>query len=90
MEIPLPKLRKSSYFPGCFWSPPDGRESLATFIQEAYIQGVSTRSVDELVKARGMSAISKSQVSRLCAEIDERVNAFPDRPIEGDRPLNLA
>jgi putative transposase len=55
-------------------------------IQEAYIQGVSTRSVDELVKAMGMSGISKSQVSRLCTEIDERVHAFLDRPIEGDWP----
>jgi putative transposase len=55
-------------------------------IQEAYIQGVSTRSVDELVKAMGMSGISKSQVSRLCADIDERVNAFLNRPIEGDWP----
>ena len=55
-------------------------------IQEAYIQGVSTRSVDELVKAMGMTGISKSQVSRLCGEIDERVNAFLNRPIEGDWP----
>jgi putative transposase len=55
-------------------------------IQEAYMQGVSTRSVDELVRAMGMSGISKSQVSRLCAEIDERVHAFLDRPIEGDWP----
>jgi putative transposase len=55
-------------------------------IQEAYIQGVSTRSVDELVQAMGMSGISKSQVSRLCSEIDERVHAFLDRPIEGDWP----
>ena len=55
-------------------------------IQEAYIQGVSTRSVDELVQAMGMSGISKSQVSRLCGEIDERVNAFLDRPLEGDWP----
>ena len=55
-------------------------------IQEAYVQGVSTRSVDELVKAMGMSGISKSQVSRLCAEFDERVDAFLDRPIEGDWP----
>ena len=52
-------------------------------IQEAYIQGVSTRSVDDLVKALGVSGISKSQVSRLCGEIDERVKAFLDRPIEG-------
>jgi len=55
-------------------------------IQEAYIQGISTRSVDDLVKAMGMSGISKSQVSRLCQEIDERVKAFLDRPIEGDWP----
>ena len=55
-------------------------------IQEAYIQGISTRSVDDLVKALGMEGISKSQVSRLCGEIDERVNAFLARPIEGDWP----
>ena len=55
-------------------------------IQEAYVQGISTRSVDELVKALGMSGVSKSQVSRLCGELDERVGAFLDRPIEGDWP----
>jgi putative transposase len=59
---------------------------LAAVIQEAYIQGVSTRSVDELVKTMGMTGISKSQVSRLCGEIDERVNAFLDRPFEGHWP----
>jgi putative transposase len=52
--------------------------------RQAYIQGVSTRSVDNLVKALGMSGISKSQVSRLCTDIDERVGAFLDRPLEGD------
>ncbi len=51
-------------------------------IQEAYIQGVSTRSVDDLVKAMGMSGISKSQVSRLCEEIDARAQTFLARPIE--------
>ena len=61
-------------------------KALTAVIQEAYIQGVSTRSVDELVKALGMSGISKSQVSRLCEEIDGRVKAFLDRPIEGDWP----
>ncbi len=61
-------------------------KALAAVIQEAYVQGVSTRSVDELVNAMGMTGISKSQVSRLCGEIDERVNAFLDRPIEGDWP----
>ena len=55
-------------------------------IQEAYVQGISTRSVDELVKALGMSGISKSQVSRLCAEIDGKVKAFLERLIEGDWP----
>jgi transposase-like protein len=54
--------------------------------REAYVQGISTRSVDELVKALGMSGVSKSQVSRLCGELDERVGAFLNRPIEGDRP----
>ena len=61
-------------------------KALTAVIQEAYIQGISTRSVDDLVKAMGMEGISKSQVSRLCGEIDERVNAFLDRPIEGDWP----
>ena len=50
------------------------------------MQGISTRSVDELVKALGMSGISKSQVSRLCEEIDARVKAFLERPLEGDWP----
>ena len=63
-----------------------GKKALTAVIQEAYVQGVSTRSVDELVKAMGMEGISKSQVSRLCGEIDERVGAFLDRPIEGDWP----
>ena len=55
-------------------------------IQEAYIQGVSTRSVDDLVQAMGMSGASKSQLSRLCGEIDDKVNGFLDRPLEGDWP----
>ncbi len=61
-------------------------KALTAVIQEAYIQGISTRSVDDLVKAIGMEGISKSQVSRMCGEIDERVHAFLDRPIEGDWP----
>jgi transposase-like protein len=61
-------------------------KALTAVVQEAYVQGVSTRSVDELVKAMGMSGISKSQVSRLCGEIDEKVKAFLSRPIEGDWP----
>jgi len=61
-------------------------KALTAVIQEAYVQGVSTRSVDDLVKAMGMSGISKSQVSRLCGEIDGKIKAFLDRPIEGDWP----
>jgi transposase-like protein len=61
-------------------------KALTAVIQEAYVQGVSTRSVDDLVKAMGGSGISKSQVSRLCEEIDDRVKAFLDRPVEGDWP----
>src|SRR5258705_3085474 len=61
-------------------------KALTAVIQEAYIQGVSTRSVDELVKAMGMTGISKSQVSRLCSEIDDKIAAFLNRPLEGDCP----
>jgi len=86
VDLKIPKLRKGSYFPGFLEPRRTGEKALAAVIQEAYIQGVSTRSVDELVKAMGMSGISKSQVSRLCGEIDERVQAFLNRPIEGDWP----
>src|SRR5437763_11952784 len=55
-------------------------------IQEAWIGGVSTRRVDELVQAMGLSGIPKSQVSKLCKDIDERVNAFLDRPLDGEWP----
>jgi putative transposase len=86
VELRIPKLRKGSYFPGFLEPRRLAEKALTAVIQEAYIQGISTRSVDDLVKALGMSGISKSQVSRLCEEIDERVNAFLDRPIEGDWP----
>ena len=61
-------------------------KALTAVIQASYVQGISTRSVDELVKAMGMDGISKSQVSRLCGEIDERVQTFLRRPIEGEWP----
>lgn len=86
VELRIPKLRKGSYFP-CFLEPRRlAEKALTAVIQEAYIHGVSTRSVDDLVKAMGASGVSKSQVSRLCEEIDVRVKAFLDRPIEGDWP----
>src|SRR5467141_4545940 len=73
VELRIPKLRKSSYFPAFLEPRRMAEKALAAVIQEAYVHGVSNRSVDDLVKALGMSGVSKSQVSRLCAEIDERV-----------------
>jgi putative transposase len=86
VELRIPRLRKGSYFPGFLEPRRLAEKALTAVIQEAYIQGVSTRSVDDLVKAMGMTGISKSQVSRLCEEIDERVKTFLERPIEGDWP----
>src|SRR6201989_2985125 len=86
VELRIPKLRKGSYFPGFLEPRRLSEKALAAVVQEAYVHGVSTRSVDDLVKAMGMTGISKSQVSRLCEEIDEKVKAFLSRPIEGDWP----
>lgn len=86
VDLKIPKLRSGSYFPGFLEPRRTAEKALTAVIQEAYIQGISTRSVDDLVKAMGMSGVSKSQVSRLCEEIDERVQTFLDRPIEGDWP----
>jgi putative transposase len=91
VELCIPKLRKGPYFP----SFPEPRrmaekrmaeKALTAVIQEACVQGVLTRAVDELVRAMGGSGVSRSQVSRLCEEIDERVKSFLDRPLEGDWP----
>jgi putative transposase len=86
VPLRIPKLRAGSYFPGFLEPRRSSEKAMTAVIQEAYVQGISTRSVDELVKALGMTGISKSQVSRLCEEIDERVEAFLNRPIEGDWP----
>ena len=86
VELRIPKLRKGSYFPGFLEPRRLAEKALTAVIQEAYVHGVSTRSVDALVQAMGMSGISKSQVSRLCGEIDDKIAAFLDRPLEGDWP----
>jgi transposase-like protein len=86
VDLKVPKLRKGSYFPEFLEPRRAAEKAMTAVIQEAYIQGVSTRSVDELVKAMGLTGISKSQVSRLCTEIDERVQAFLNRPLEGEWP----
>src|ERR687890_1955467 len=82
IELAIPKLRKGSYFPSFLEPRRTAEKALTAAIQEAYGRGVSTRSVDDLVKAMGGAGVSKSQVSRLCAEIGERVDAFLSRPIE--------
>jgi len=86
VELRIPKLRKGSYFPGFLEPRRMAEKALTAVIQEAYVQGISTRSVDDLVQAMGMSGISKSQVSRLCGEIDDKVQTFLNRPLEGDWP----
>ena len=86
VELRIPKLRKGSYFPGFLEPRRMAEKALTAVIQEAYVQGISTRSVDNLVKAMGMDGISKSQVSRLCEEIDDKVQGFLNRPLEGDWP----
>jgi putative transposase len=82
----IPKLHQGSYFPPFLEPCKAAEKALVTVIQEAWIGGVSTRRVDELVQALGLSGISKSQVSKLCKDIDERVNDFLDRPIDGKWP----
>jgi putative transposase len=86
VDLRIPKLRSGSYFPS-FLEPRRGVEkALVSVIQEAWLQGVSTRSVDDLVQALGGSGISKSEVSRLCLEVEGRVREFLERPLEGSFP----
>jgi transposase-like protein len=86
IELEIPRLRRGSYFPSFLEPRRTAEKALTAVIQEAYIHGVSTRAVDDLVKAMGGSGISKSEVSRLVEEIDGRVNAFLARPLEGEWP----
>jgi transposase-like protein len=86
VELAIPRLRRGSYFPSFLEPRRTAEKALTAVIQEAYIHGVSTRAVDDLVRAMGGSGVSKSEVSRLVEEIDGRVNAFLARPIEGEWP----
>jgi putative transposase len=86
IELAIPRLRKGSYLPSFLEPRRTAEKALVAAVQEAYVHGVSTRAVDDLVKALGAGGMSKSQVSRLCAEIDGRVNAFLSRPLEGRWP----
>ena len=86
LQLRIPKLRQGSYFPPFLEPRKTSEKALVAVIQEAWIGGVSTRRVDDLVQAMGLTGISKSQVSKLCKDIDERVGAFLDRPLEGEWP----
>jgi putative transposase len=86
LDLKIPKLRTGSYFPPFLEARKTGEQALVAVIQEAWIQGVSTRKVDDLVQALGMTGISQSQVSKLCEEIDGRVNDFLNRPLTGEWP----
>ena len=86
VELRVPKRRKGSDFPSFLEPRRLAEKAIAAVVQEAYVHGVSTRSVDDLVRALGTDGISRSQVSRLCEEIDEKVKPFLGRPIEGDWP----
>ena len=86
LELRVPRVRDGSYFPSLFEPRRRAEQALAAVVQEAYVQGVSTRRVDDLVKALGMEGVSKSQVSRLCAELDAEVERFRARPLAGPYP----
>ena len=86
LNLKVPKPRHGSYFPGFLEPRKTSEKALVAVIQEAWIGGGSTRRVDELAQAMGLQGISKSTVSKLCKDIDERVNEFLNRPLTGEWP----
>ena len=85
LELRIPKLRSGSYFPSFLEPRRRAEQALVAVVQEAYVNGVSTRKVDRLVEQMGVH-MSKDQVSRLCRGLDEQVQAFRERPLEGRYP----
>src|SRR5213594_1505058 len=85
LELAIPKLRRGSYFPSFLEPRRRSEQALVSVEQEAYVAGVSTRKVDQVVESLGLR-ISKSEVSRICAGLDEQVDAFRNRPLEGRYP----
>jgi transposase-like protein len=83
LDLRIPKLREGSYFPSLLEPRRRSERALLAVVQQAYVEGVSTRRVDDLVKVLGCEGISKSQVSRVCQELDSVVGAFLDRPLDG-------
>jgi putative transposase len=86
IELAIPKLRAGSYFPSFLEPRRRSEQALVAVVQEAYVDGVSTRKVDRLVEALGLAGVSKDQVSRLCRGLDEQVMAFRERPLERAYP----
>ena len=85
MDLRIPKLREGSYFPSLLEPRRRSEKALLAVIQQAYVEGVSTRRVDDLVKSLGCDAISKSQVSRICRDLGQVVESFLGRPLDGGR-----
>ena len=86
IELAIPKLRQGSYFPSFLEPRRRAEQALVAVVQEAYVNGVSTRKVDRLVEQLGIRGMSKDQVSRLCRGLDEQVRVFRERPLEGAYP----
>jgi len=87
LDLKVPRVRDGSYFPSLLEPRKRAERALVAVVREAYVQGVSTRRVDDLVKALGLDGISRSQVSRLCEELDAEVERFRQRKLEGAYPF---
>src|SRR6266480_4488438 len=85
IELAIPKIRRGSYFPSFLEPRRRSEQALVSVVQEAYVAGVSTRKIDQVVESLGLR-ISKSEVSRICQGLDEQVEAFRNRPLEGRYP----
>lgn len=86
LQISIPKLRQGSFFPSLLEPRRPWEKALLSVVQEAYVKGVSTRKVDDLVRALGLEGMDKSKVSRICKELDEAVQAFRERPLQASYP----
>src|SRR5215203_1721845 len=86
IELAIPKLRQGSYFPSFLEPRKRSEQALVAVVQEAYVNGVSTRKVDRLVEQLGVAGMGKDAVSRLCRGLDEQVRVFRERPLEGRYP----
>ena len=88
IELQIPKIREGSYFPGFLQPRKRSERALLSVVQQAHVCGVSTRRVDQLVESLGLR-VSRSEVSRICAGLDEQVQAFPDATVGGPLPLSV-